>query len=634
MDIRLTSPNGYRSRAELRLTRLRESMPVAVALVLITCIACEFVVVRQLLAETHVPTVESAGDLDEAAQDSTSPKSAEERFPSLRDWNGLIGGMNQRPGFAWIKFSLVLGAWFVWLRAMRLCTDDGDIHQLEVQPWSRWLFILGLAGILVAILSPAYLLGAAVLAVSCGAPFSRYMGWRNAQVSDQTPRLRWAHLLISPDIPFQSLPDEPMELPSSLVAGTPSGTIAFVGRSASPQVTQLETSNGAKRSGFQMALALLGQAVSSRATDIHVGTKDDQVILRLRVDGELTRLDPLSIESGLSVINVFKVLSDLSIADKRRSQDGSFRADVDGRRLCFRVSSQGTNTGEKLSIRILDPAANFSTFSALGITGQLEEQLVTALNRRSGLVLFAGATGAGKSTTAYAALRHLDSGERNIVTIEDPIEYSLPSIDQIEVKSRSGQTFEAGLRSVLRQDADVVLVGEIRDEETARIACQAATTGQLVLSTLHATDSVSAVLRLIDLGVDPYNIAVALRAIVGQQLIRKLCTECRISYQPDEQTLQKLGLSDFQGELQQSPDPLTNPCLNCNSRGFLGRTGIFEILDVTAEIREQIRDRTGTAAITSIARQGGMPTLWDHGLRLVADGAISPQEFLRVVDEP
>ncbi|MCB9873527.1 MAG: type II/IV secretion system protein [Planctomycetaceae bacterium] len=529
---------------------------------------------------------------------------------------------------------MILLATFIWLRGIQLSADDRRNSQLQVDLWIEKLFVLGFAGILTAILLPAYLLGACVLVASCGVPFWKYVTWRNAQIDDQSQRLGWQHLFLATDIPFRELPDTTLELPLSLGPGASSGTISLVGKTFSDRVANAGAQDEAgNSSGFQLALALIGHAISMRATDLHIGAKDDRVVLRLRVDGDIVSLDPLPLANGLAVINVFKVLSDLSIADKRRSQDGSFRADVEGRRLCFRVSSQGTHAGEKLSIRILDPAKNFSTFSALGISDQMEKQLQAIISRRSGLVLFAGATGAGKSTTAYAGLRYLDSGDRNIVTIEDPIEYTIPSIDQIEVKTRAGQTFQSGLRSLLRQDADVLLIGEIRDEETAKIACQAATTGQLVISTIHATDSLSAVIRMTDLGVDQIHLAAALRGVVSQLLVRRLCIECRIAYAPDADELRQLGLADFRGQLYQSPDPSTNACLSCHGRGFVGRTGIFELLDISHAIRELVRDNVGTAAILSAARDSGMTTLWESGVHLVREGIISKQEFDRAVDE-
>lgn len=619
---------------------------------LVTRIALTFLVVSTilespgiLLAQPDASSGKAKAKRAKAARRVTSEldqQDLEGRFPSvfgpdvIRDGGSTLrtGGILQPVGFPWIKFLIIVLVLIAWLRGIRLCSDDRSNLQLPDDTWSTKLFTVGLAGILIAILLPSYLLGACVAVTSSGIPFWRYMKWRNAHVGDQTPRLGWQHLFTSADIPFREISGVQLELPLGLASNASTGTIVLVGKSFTDRVTNAEMhEDPSKASGFHLTLAVIGHAVSKRATDLHIGTKDDEVVLRLRVDGELVALEPLPLASGLSVINVFKVLSDLSIADKRRAQDGSFRADVDGRRLCFRVSSQGTHTGEKLSIRILDPAMNFATFEALGMTAPVENQLKAVLSHHSGLVLFAGATGAGKSTTAYAGLRHLDSGERNIVTIEDPIEYSIPSIDQIEVRSRTGQTFQSGLRSLLRQDADVVLIGEIRDEETAKTACQAATTGQLVLSTLHATDSLSAVTRMSDLGVDRHHLAAALRGVVAQQLIRKLCVDCRIPDTADADALRSIELTDFSNSLYRSPDPSDNSCLGCNGRGFLGRVGIFELLEVNRAIRDLIRENTDTMAILPAARESGMTTLRENGILLVRDGIVSLEEFNRIVDE-
>lgn len=563
-------------------------------------------------------------------------------FPSyLEDENSTANAAGAPAGkfarsssFAWIKFLMILLACFVWLRAMRLCMDDRRELGGIVDRRGRRLFAIGFVGILTAILLPAYLIGAVAIVLTCGFPIQQFMKSRNAQVNDPTPRLQWKHLFFSPVKPFRTKRLVESNSQSGIIIGTAEAQIVLLGKSVTGGTVDVGIPKEDRFSpGFQTAIKLIDEAVNKRATDLHVSTKDKQVAIRMRLDGNLTTLDPLPFEVGLSVINVFKVLCDLNIADKRRSQDGSFRADVSGRRLSFRVSSQGTHTGEKLSIRILDPAHNLSTFAAVGMTDALQERMTAALSRKSGLILFVGATGAGKSTTAYAGLRTLDSGESNIVTIEDPIEYSIPSVDQIEVNVRIGQTFEAALRSVLRQDADVLMIGEIRDEETAKIACQAATTGQLVLATMHANDAVSAVFRMSELGVDPHNLASALRAVVAQQLIRKLCMQCRIAFTPEAEALGKLGLSDYQGELYQTPDPAENPCLNCNGRGFLGRTGIFELFETDHAIRDLIREKASATTILAKARENGMTSLWAGGQQLVRDGIISSVDFLRVVDE-
>lgn len=535
--------------------------------------------------------------------------------------------------FRWGKFAVVLIGLFVWLRATSLIDDDGK-HLLTTS-WSRWVFGLGFFGVVAAFLSPDLIVSVGLVVAACGIPYWRYLIFRNGKVADTLPRLRWRHLLSGPRERFSRTNRVAVELVSNPNESTDTRKIMFLGNTLSGR-SSLDGSGGNLKpaTGFQMAISLIDQAVGKRATDLHLSTKENEIAVRLRVDGELITLDNLSLEMGLSVINVFKVLCDLNIADKRRSQDGSFRADVDGRRLSFRVSAQGTNIGEKLSIRILDPAYNFSSFSSLGMTEDIQRRLSAALERKFGLVLFAGATGAGKSTTAYAALRSLDPSERNIVTIEDPIEYSIPSIDQIEINARAGQTFESGLRSLLRQDADVVLVGEIRDSETCQTACQAATTGQLVLATLHGNDSFSAMFRLLDLGSDRHTVGAALRVILSQQLVRRLCTNCRIEYQASELAYRNDGLGNHYGSFFRRPEPEANTCLQCNGRGFLGRTGMFELLEVTQTLRDLIRSNAGSSEIINAARANGMVTLRDAAIRLIHEGIISVEDFDRIVDDP
>lgn len=379
-------------------------------------------------------------------------------------------------------------------------------------------------------------------------------------------------------------------------------------------------------------MGLIGDAVANRATDLHINTKENEIIVRQRIDGALSPLAVLPPDLGNSVINVFKVMADLNIADRRRSQDGSFRIDVNERRLSLRVSSQGTQSGEKLSIRLLDPAKSFSELSALGMTAILQERLTSVLRRTNGLILVAGATGAGKSTTACACLQTIDGEDRNILSIEDPIEYQIPSVDQIEVNYRAGQTFESALRSVLRQDADVIFIGEIRDHETAKTACQAAMTGQLVVATVHAGDAVSGAMRLTELGVDLHSVTHSLRAVLAQKLVRRLCVECRESYTPDPESPLHPGMTDFEGVLYRSPDISANQCVKCDGRGFLTRTGVFELLEVTAKIRDLLGEQREEAAVAELAEANGMTTLIDDGLRLVREGVISLEEFNRIFD--
>ncbi|HBE70101.1 MAG TPA: type II/IV secretion system protein, partial [Planctomycetaceae bacterium] len=381
---------------------------------------------------------------------------------------------------------------------------------------------------------------------------------------------------------------------------------------------------------FQYVLSTISKAVASNATDLHINTRTKTVEIKQRIDGTLAPLAELPISLGASVINIFKIMSELSIADKRRSQDGSFLADVGDRRLSFRVSTQATQTGEKLSIRILDPSSIFADLSSLGMPEQVRERCQRQLTQKHGLILFVGATGAGKSTTACAALQRIDTTIKNIVSIEDPIEYQIPNVDQVEVNLKAGQTFETALRSILRLDADVVFIGEIRDAETAKIAVQAAQTGQLVLATMHATDSVGGFQRLSDLVGDPTAVASTVRAIVAQTLVRKLCPTCKIEYNADDEIAGEVGVTP-EASLYRSNTELVLKCPVCEGRRFMRRTAVYEITEATPEIRELVRNRASLADLTEAAKQNGLVPIREQAALLVRDGIISMNELNRVL---
>lgn len=535
--------------------------------------------------------------------------------------------------FAIVKLILIMTAVLIWLRVLHLRTVDEDDEDLESGFWTGTLVVTGPAGMMVALLSPAYVAGACILIATSIVPFAFYQRWRNQHSIAPTDQLRWKHLWVPPVIVKKAKHTTPVELPSGITIGTSNSVIKLIERSAAERAN-FGSHASQHSAGFQTVLALIDHSSSHRVTDLHINSKDDGVVIRQRVDGSLNTLTTLPEELGQSVINVIKVLSNLSIADRRRSQDGSFRADVNDQRLSFRVSSQGIHAGEKLSIRILDPAKNFADLSTLGMLAPIQERFKTALNRSNGVILFVGATGAGKSTTACAALQSIDADDRSVISIEDPIEYQIPSVDQIEVNHRAGQTFDSTLRSILRQDADVIFIGEIRDEESARIGCRAALTGQLVLATMHSNDATAGLVRLIELGINLQDVATSLRVVIAQTLVRKLCTNCRVPHRPDAATLEQLGISDFEGELFQSPDASVNPCLACNGRGFLRRTALFEFLEVTPEIRDQIRERAAASAIEAVAKSNGMQTIREEGLRLVREGIISVNELQRISDGP
>lgn len=560
-------------------------------------------------------------------------------FPRLKDFvysnppvsvYSPVEQKSEKYVFGIAKLSLVVAAILLWLKGLQLYASNRD-DSAPAQSRMFKLFLIGMVGIMMGLFLPAYLPGLGLLLVTSSFPlwlYSRH-SHRNsgpsASVTSQSPIF---HAVVDGG------PDA--VAPNAFLAGqkvnTEHATIQLIGKSP----LALESNNGISRGAqaapaFQHVLALIDHAVFSRATDLHVSAKTTQVELRQRVDGSLISLGVLPLELGYSLINVFKVMSDLNIADRRRSQDGSFLADVNNRRLSFRVSSQGTQTGETLSIRILDPAKSFCDLSTIGMSPTIKKRFSTLLQRNNGLILFAGTTGAGKSTAACASLQTIDSTTRSIVSIEDPIEYQIPGVDQIEVNIRAGQTFQSALRSVLRLDADVIFIGEVRDEETAKIACRAAQAGQLVLATLHANDAVSGAIRLLELGLDPQSIANSLRAVVAQSLVRKLCVDCRQAYTPDASLLEQLGIPGFEGELYRSPDPSLNDCPVCDRRGFIRRTGVFELLEITPPVRDLIHSRAPSSQMSQVARENGMSFLREDGVRLVREGIISVEELERVM---
>jgi len=298
------------------------------------------------------------------------------------------------------------------------------------------------------------------------------------------------------------------------------------------------------------------------------------------------------------------------------------------------VATAGSVVGEKLVLRILDPARQVVSLARVGMREALRKQVRAIVTQPHGLFIVCGPTGAGKSTTLYACLSEIDRFQKNVITIENPVEYHIDNVTQIEINPKAGKTFATELRSILRQDPDVIYIGEIRDQETAEIACQAAQTGHMVFTTLHANDTVTAVARLIDLGVQPFMVANALTAVLGQRLVRLLCPNCKQRYKPNADLLRKANLpADKIKYFYRPPDRKSGDdhfCPVCNNTGYRGRTGIFEMLEITDSIREMIRENPNFNAIRQEAVKHGMKYLQEDGLRLVIEGRTSVQELLRV----
>lgn len=380
-----------------------------------------------------------------------------------------------------------------------------------------------------------------------------------------------------------------------------------------------------------MVDSLLYKAIQIAASDIHLEQNQDDMRARFRIDGILYDQEPISFEQKLPVLSRLKILSGLDIAEKRIPQDGKFRVKIlsknKGHVIDLRISTFPSIYGEKMVIRILDRSLNCITMDSLGFSPETLKTLYGLIQRPHGFFLVTGPTGSGKTTTLYAILSYLNDSSRNIVTMEDPVEYNLDGITQSQINLKAGFNFENGLRSMLRQDPDVLMVGEIRDKQTAQIAIEAALTGHLVLSTLHTNDSAGAITRLIDMGVEPFLINAALSGILAQRLVRKLCNSCKKAIDFDPKTCQAIKNKNLKKIFT------AQGCPECMNLGYKGRTGVFELLVIKDNIRTLALKKSSIQDIQEQAVKNGMSFLLDHGLRKVEQGEISLEELLRVVDE-
>jgi general secretion pathway protein E len=374
--------------------------------------------------------------------------------------------------------------------------------------------------------------------------------------------------------------------------------------------------------------ALFTQALRDGASDIHIEPFETRSVVRLRIDGTLRDLiEPARALHG-AIVSRVKIMAQLDIAEKRLPQDGRITLRVAGKPVDVRVSTIPTGHGERVVLRLLDKQAGRLDLTRLGMEESTLAHMDRLIREPHGIVLVTGPTGSGKTTTLYAALSRLDATALNIMTVEDPIEYDLDGISQTQVNARIEMSFARALRTILRQDPDVVMIGEIRDLETAQIAVQASLTGHLVFATLHTNDAVSAVTRLVDMGVEPFLLASSLIGVGAQRLVRRLCLECRKPFTADAAQLRALGLAPTDGILYSAQG-----CAACNRSGYRGRTGIYELLTVDDDLRRLIHDRAAEQTLRAHVLSRGMRTLRDDGMRWAGQGVISLEEVVRVTRE-
>ena len=382
---------------------------------------------------------------------------------------------------------------------------------------------------------------------------------------------------------------------------------------------------------IRLVNSIIERAVDERASDIHIEPREEDLYVRMRIDGLMREILTVPKDLQNSVISRIKVISGLDISEKRVPQDGRFNVHVRGKDIDLRVSTLPTVYGEKIVARLLDKSDGRVTKEKVGLTGRDEEIFDKMMKWHSGVILLVGPTGSGKTTTMYAMINELNKPEVNLVTLEDPVEYNVDGVNQVQINEKTGMTFAAGLRAILRQDPDIVAVGEIRDGETAEIAMRAAITGRLVLSTIHTNDAVGTIERLQDIGVEPYLTASALRGIISQRLVRRICPHCKTAYDPSIEELEDLrlpkkpGMKFYRG----------TGCPECFNTGYRGRAAIFEMLPMNQAVREMISEKERRSVIEEKLKSAdsGFVSMRENAIRMMLEGVTTVDEVMRVTNE-
>ncbi|MCF7970018.1 MAG: type II secretion system ATPase GspE [Methylococcaceae bacterium] len=383
---------------------------------------------------------------------------------------------------------------------------------------------------------------------------------------------------------------------------------------------------------IRMVNLIFQRALESKASDIHFEPFENALIIRLRIDGVLQQIEGPSASATPAIISRIKLMAKLNIAERRLPQDGRIKIQMQGKEIDLRVSTTPTMYGESVVIRLLDKENIVFDFASLGFEEANQQQFIQVLNKPHGIILITGPTGSGKSTTLYTALSYLNTPGQKIITVEDPVEYQLQGVNQIQAKPKIGLTFSSALRSIVRQDPDIIMIGEMRDLETAKIAVQSALTGHMVLSTLHTNDAAGGLARLLDMGLDDYLLTSTVNGILAQRLVRKLCMHCREPYQPLPEVIKEKGLTRFLKDGQLTLYQAKG-CKECGGIGYSGRLAIIEFLVMNDAIRKMVMEHKESGLIQEEAVRGGMLSIYQDGLAKVAKGMTTLEEVLRVTTE-
>ncbi len=519
---------------------------------------------------------------------------------------------------------IAIGAAF-WLAGLSWIGRDAEPVREPVGLWTLLFFSVGVFSWCVAWLVRFPILSAIIYMTLVGGTYFLYVAIRNAKVVYEDKVWTSHHLY---GVYRDALSAMGVRAYTKAAEGkskreTTQVPVALVGHDGSRQEAEGDTRGG---SALQAVKYLVYEAVQNRVTDIHLEPKGSSVAVRYRIDGILHNTEPLPKDLGNSAISAIKVLGAMDISEKRRPQDGSFSAELPGKIIDLRVATNPSVQGERMMMRLLDRTQGLIAMENLGLTKRMQDEMGKFAASPNGMLIATGPTGHGKTTSLYALLNRIDAFQRNIVTVEDPIEYHLDNISQTPINVKAGITFAGTLRSMLRQDPDVILIGEIRDSETATIAMQAAMTGHLVITTIHTPDASSAVFRLLDLGIEPYLISSAVTHVTSQRLVRVLCNNCKAPYRPNKSFLEKAGLPADKIEVLYK----SVGCERCQGTGFYGRIGVFELLVMNDELRDIIKTNPSVTEVYRAARKTGMRTLEEDGLLKVARGITSVKELLRV----